>query len=122
MVMVIVIMMVIMVVVVIIMIVIMMMLVIVLFLMTTAAAGLLQFLVEQFLDRGIFTVRFDLFNFERNAEPFRKISFRDREVSRRSESGVEVLMKPEEWWRNHRPLLPVHFHRFVVFEVVLACE
>ena len=58
--------------------------------------GFLQFVVEQPTDRGIFLFLFDLFNFERNAEALRKISFRDGKVSSRCHTDVEVLLKPEE--------------------------
>ena len=81
---------------------------------------LLQFGVEQPTDRGIFLFLFDLFNFERNAEALRKISFRDGKVSSRCHTDVEVLVKPEERRGNERARLPIHLHGFVVFQIFLT--
>src|SRR5215467_10203285 len=78
--------------------------------------------IEHTFDRWIFLVFFDLFDLEGNAQPFRKVAFCDRQIACYSAAGIEVLMKPEEWRGNDRTRLPIHFYRFVVFQIVLACQ
>src|SRR5215467_7975210 len=58
--------------------------------------------IEHTFDRRIFLVFFDLFDLEGNAQPFRKVTFCDRQIACHSRASIEVLMKPEEWRGNDR--------------------
>src|SRR5215469_7744375 len=87
---------------------------------TALLPRLLHFGVEHAAYSRIFLFLFDLFNFKRNAKPLGKVTFRNRQVPGDSSAGVEVLMEPEERRRYDGAGLPVHFHCFIVFQVVLT--
>src|SRR5438132_6524052 len=80
-------------------------------------ARFLQFGFEHAPNRRIFLRFFDLFHFERNAQPLWKVTFRDGKISSDRGAGIEVLVKPEKRRRNDRTGLPVHLHGFVVFQI-----
>jgi hypothetical protein len=52
------------------------------------------------LDARVFPIGFDLFDFERDAQPLRKVAFGDRVIARFRAAGVEVLVIPEKRRRD----------------------
>src|SRR5262245_3411450 len=84
---------------------------------------LTQFLLETPFDARVFLVGFDLLDFERDAEPLRKIAFGDRVIAGFGRAAVEVLVIPEVWGRDYGARLPIDLHRVVgLLEAVLARE
>src|SRR5262245_37534910 len=74
-------------------------------------------------DARVFPVGFDLFDFERDAQPLGEIAFGDRVIARFRAAGVEVLVIPEVWGRDDGACLPINLHRIVrLLEAVLARE
>src|SRR5262249_61749378 len=82
---------------------------------------LAQFPLEAAFDARVFLVGFDLFDFEWDTEPLRKIAFGDRVIASFGCAAVEVLVIPEVWRRDCGARLPINLHRLVrLFWAVLS--
>ena len=56
--------------------------------------------LEVLLDIGVFLRSLDLIDFERDAQPLRKIAFGDREIPGARVARVEMLVIPVKWRRT----------------------